>query len=65
MKENQPINTFIGNILGYDPNDPFATGNYEFIMVGGKGDIDNGRFKLESNGSLYALEVFDLSLIHI
>jgi hypothetical protein len=59
VKENQPINTFVGNILGYDPNDPFATDNYVFLMVDGNGDVDNERFKLESNGSLYALEVFD------
>jgi hypothetical protein len=59
VKENQPINTFVGNILGYDPNDPFATDNYVFMMVDGNGDVDNERFKLESNGSLYALEVFD------
>jgi hypothetical protein len=29
------------------------------MMVDGNGDVDNERFKLESNGSLYALEVFD------
>jgi hypothetical protein len=63
IKENQPINTFIGNILGYDPNDPYANGNYSFIMVDGNGDVDNERFKLESNGSLYALEVFDYETI--
>ena len=63
VKENQPINTFVGNILGYDPNDPFATDNYVFLMVDGNGDVDNERFKLESNGSLYALEVFDYETV--
>jgi len=57
--ENQPANTFIGNILGFDPNDPYSEGNYSFELVDGIGSSDNESFQLENNGSLYSLQSFD------
>ena len=59
IAENQPVDTHVGNILGFDPNDPQGTGQYHFIFVDGNGSRDNQLFNLASDGSLSSATIFD------
>jgi guanyl-specific ribonuclease Sa len=53
------VDTHVGNISGFDPNDPQGTGQYHFIFVDGNGSRDNQLFNLASNGSLSSATIFD------
>lgn len=59
VEENKPVNTFVGNLLSDDPNDPSGSDVYTFLMVDGNDSNDNAKFNLESNGTLTTKQIFD------